>query len=446
MKTGNDRPLRWAIVGGGLLGMTLAHRLSARGCRVTIYESGPTPGGLAAAWELGGVRWDRHYHVVLPSDTRLIRLLKELGLDHHLVWRRTRTGFLTGGALYPLSSSIDYLRFPALGWPAKLRLAFTILYSARIRDGRRLERVSVAQWLRRWSGREAFSRIWLPLLRAKLGDEYQHASAAFIWATIRRMYSARQSGMKREQMGYISGGYGPVLQRFEQVLAERGVEIFCSAPVKAVTGDGGEIVIASSGSAARRFDAAIVTVPCPAAIRICRQLTPAETDRLRAVRYLGIVCASVLLNRPLGGYYITNITDGWLPFTAIIEMSALVDPRELNGRHLVYLPKYVVPDDSLFEVSDAEIEESFLGALRKVYPDLTLPQVAAFRVSRVRHVFALTTLRYSETIPPFRTTVPNLYIVNSSQILNGTLNVNEVVSLADRFIDETAGTEGLSGV
>ncbi len=436
MTAGGERAPEWAVVGGGLLGMTLAHRLAARARRVTIYESGPTPGGLAAPWELGGVRWDRHYHVVLPSDSHLIALLHELGLGNRLVWKRTRTAFLTGGALYPLCSSLDYLRFPPLGWLAKLRLALTILYSARIRDGRRLEQVPVAQWLQRWSGHEAFSRIWLPLLRAKLGDEYVQASAAFIWATIRRMYSARRSGMKREQMGYISGGYAPVLERFEQNLAERGVEVLCSTPVRTVTEEGGGIVVDTSALSRRRFDAAVVTVPCPAAIRLCPQLSAGERDRLRRVRYLGIVCASVLLSRPLGGYYVTNITDGWLPFTAIIEMSALVDPRELAGRHLIYLPKYVVPEDPLFEVPDAGIEESFLAALRRVYPDLTPAQVVAFRVSRVRHVFALTTLRYSETILPFRTTVPNLYIVNSSQILNGTLNVNEVVSLADRFMDE----------
>ncbi len=439
MNPGSDQPRQWAVIGGGLLGMTVAHRLSARGCRVTVYESGSNLGGLAAPWELGGIRWDRHYHVVLPSDDHLIRLLNELGLGHRLTWKRTRTGFLTGGVLHPLSSSLDYLRFSPLGWVAKFRLALTILYSARIRDGRRLERVPVAQWLQRWSGAEAFSRIWLPLLRAKLGDEYVHASAAFIWATIRRMYSARQSGMKREQMGYISGGYGPVLERFEQILAERGVEILCSAPVQNVTGEAGGIVVQSFGSAGRRFDAAAVTVPCPAVIRICPQLTAAERDRLGSIRYLGIVCASALLTRPLAGYYVTNITDGGLPFTAIIEMSALVDGSELKGRHLIYLPKYVVPEDPLLTVSDAAVEKSFLAALRRIYPDLTPQEVLAFRVSRVKHVFALTTLRYSETIPPFRTSVPNLHIVNSSQILNGTLNVNEVVSLADRFIGEVAG-------
>ncbi|MEM9905330.1 MAG: FAD-dependent oxidoreductase, partial [Cyanobacteria bacterium P01_D01_bin.44] len=44
---------RWAIVGGGMLGMTLAHRLAQAGKQVTLFEAAPELGGLASAWQLG---------------------------------------------------------------------------------------------------------------------------------------------------------------------------------------------------------------------------------------------------------------------------------------------------------------------------------------------------------------------------------------------------------
>jgi len=53
---------RWGIVGGGFLGMTLAHRLARHGQDVTLFEAAPALGGLASAWSLGDVVWDRHYH------------------------------------------------------------------------------------------------------------------------------------------------------------------------------------------------------------------------------------------------------------------------------------------------------------------------------------------------------------------------------------------------
>ena len=82
-----------AIVGGGILGMTLALRLQDADCRVTILEAAPETGGLAGSQNLAGYTWDRFYHVILFSDVHLRGLLDELGLTDRLRWSTTRTGF-----------------------------------------------------------------------------------------------------------------------------------------------------------------------------------------------------------------------------------------------------------------------------------------------------------------------------------------------------------------
>jgi len=117
---------RWGIVGGGLLGMTLAHHLARRGEDVTLYEAADSVGGLARPWSLGDVMWDRHYHVTLLSDTHLRSLLAELDLEKEMRWVETRTGFYTDGQLYSISNTLEFLRFPPLRLTDKLRLAATI--------------------------------------------------------------------------------------------------------------------------------------------------------------------------------------------------------------------------------------------------------------------------------------------------------------------------------
>jgi protoporphyrinogen oxidase len=146
------------------------------------------------------------------------------------------------------------------------------------------------------------------------------------------------------------------------------------------------------------------------------------------------------MKNSLSNYYVTNITDE-TPFTGIIEMSALVDKAEFGGNALVYLPKYVSPTDELFEKSDTEIEEIFLNALEKMYPHFKRDDVMAFKISRVRQVFPLPTLNYSENLPNMTTSLENVFIVNSAQITNGTLNVNETVQLAERFFEENLARE-----
>ena len=67
-----------AIVGGGVLGLTLGLRLAQRGHQVTVLEAESQVGGLATADAIGHIRWDRFYHVILGADTRLLALLSEL--------------------------------------------------------------------------------------------------------------------------------------------------------------------------------------------------------------------------------------------------------------------------------------------------------------------------------------------------------------------------------
>ena len=92
-------------------------------------------------------------------------------------------------------------------------------------------------------------------------------------------------------------------------------------------------------------------------------------------------------------------------------------------------------------MGDDEIEAIFIAALRRMVPELQADDVLAFRVSRVRNVLALSTLGYSESLPPMSTSIPGLHVINSAHIANGTLNVNECVQLAEsaaRRLGQTA--------
>jgi protoporphyrinogen oxidase len=480
-----------AIVGSGFLGMTLALRLAESGAKVTIFESADQIGGLASAWHIGEFEWDKHYHVTLASDSSTRRIVEELGLGDQFKWVETKTGFFTGGELYSMSDTMEFLKFPPLGLIGKLRLGATIFWASRQKDWKALEKISAEEWLTKLSGKRTFEKIWKPLLKAKLGDAYQQTSAAFIWATIQRMYAARNSGLKKEMFGYVRGGYARVLRRFSEVLVEKGVTIRLNTGVERVEetengkirvhlassrrrGDAKERVLhngRANGHQAKyarvntavsvvpgfsgmflseprprdgvfpdknyarpgdEFDQVILTCPSSTAARLLPQLEDPEKAELENIRYQGIICASVLMKCSLSKFYVTNITDE-APFTGIIEMTSLVDKKDFGRNALVYLPKYVAPDDKLFDESDDHICRLFLDGLERMYPHFRRKDVLAFNVSRVRQVFPLPVLNYTDKLPSMRTSVENVFIVNSSHIVNGTLNVNETIQLAERF-------------
>ncbi|TWT95836.1 15-cis-phytoene desaturase [Botrimarina colliarenosi] len=431
----------WAVVGGGMLGLALAHELTKRGKRVTVLEASPELGGLASPWELHDeetgrdVTWDRHYHVTLLSDTRLRQLLAEIGLAEDLQWVETKTGFYSGGKMHSMSSTLEFLTFPPLRLFEKFRLGMTIFGASKIRNWRRLEQIPVTDWLRKWSGRGAFEKVWLPLLKAKLGDAHTRVSAAFIWAHISRMYAARRTGHKKEMFGYVRGGYPRILQTLAETLEENGVDILTDAAVaEASAKPAGGVAVRLADGSSLDFDQVAFTTPSPVIARAVPGMSEEERTRHFGVEYLGIVCASLLLRKPITDYYVTNITDGWVPLTAVIEMTTIVDPDELGGRYLVYLPKYCPADDRLFDRTDDELREEWLAALEKMHPHFSRDDVVAMRFSRVRSVMALPTIRYSERLPSVATGVPGVWAVNSAQILKGNLNVNETIQVADEAL------------
>jgi protoporphyrinogen oxidase len=116
-------------------------------------------------------------------------------------------------------------------------------------------------------------------------------------------------------------------------------------------------------------------------------------------------------------------------------MSALVDPREFGGHHLIYLPRYLKPNDPFFNKTDEQIRYEFTDALKKMYPQFSEKDIIFWGTSRAKKVFALSTLNYSENLPSVKTSVVGLYILNSAQIINGTLNVNETIQVAERNLE-----------
>src|SRR5690606_11631718 len=146
----------------------------------------------------------------------------------------TKTGFYIKGKLYSMSDTIEFLKFPTLNLIDKFRLGLTILVASRIKNWKKLEQIPVTTWLKKWSGSNTFNKIWLPLLRAKLGESYTKTSAVFIWATIQRLYGARKSGLKKEMFGFVDGGYKTVIEAFHKTLLNNGVNIKTNCAVNTV--------------------------------------------------------------------------------------------------------------------------------------------------------------------------------------------------------------------
>jgi protoporphyrinogen oxidase len=330
---------RWGVVGGGLLGMILAHRLAEDGKRVVLYEGGASLGGLAGAWQLGEWVWDKHYHATRMSDGSLRNLLEELGLADEMEWVPAQTGLYADGQLHSVPGS--------------------------------------------------------------------------------------------SILGYTRGGYARILERFSKVLLDEGVLIRRAYKAQCVESRANGVLVEFENGKQKVVDQVVVTLGGPASANICPALTTDERERWQSLRYLGIISAALILKRPLAALHVTKISDERIPFTAAIEMSALVDRSTFGGNSLVYLPMCVSAGDPAFQKTDRDIEADCLSALSKMYPHFDSRDILCFRVSRVRHLSALRTLNFSEIPPPITTSIPGVHIVNSAYLVSDTVHLDKIVELAN---------------
>lgn len=431
-----SRDLRVGILGGGITGLTAAFYLLKAGAQVTVIEGRQQPGGLSTSFDFGPFRWDRFYHCILTSDKSLLTLLEDLGLSEEIHWTETKVGFFAEDRLYSMSSTRDFLKFPPLSLWQKFRLGLGILYASRIRNARRLESMPVAEWLIRVFGEDNYRKMWGPLLKAKLGACREEASAAFIWATIFRLFSTRdRKAGNKERLGYVQGGYQRVLSVLTERIVEMGGKILTGIPVEKVCALPDGDVECAIAAQKIRFDRVISTIPSGPFSSIVAGLPEEYGENLRRVKYLGVVCLALVLRRRLSPYYVTNLTDESLPFTGIIEMTNLISLGETRGYHLVYLPKYTAPNDPLFASSDEQIWNLFRAGLLKVFPDLKDCEIENRFVFRERWVQPLPVLHYSYLAPSMETGVKGVLLANTTQIINSTLNNNEMVRIGRQAAD-----------
>ena len=420
------------IVGGGMLGLTLAYRLRQRGHDVTLFESAHSPGGLAAPSAIGPYAYDRFPHVLLQSDGHLRDLVHEIGIADRLRWGLSRAGLYVGGRLHALSSPLDYRHFAALTPLDKVRIALTIRRVRHLRDGTSLESSAAAEWLQNWSGRRAYERYWMPLLNAVAGESHINASAAIVWTLVQRLYGTRRPGHRRAVYGYLEGGAAGLLQTLGPLLGAMGVRLELGMPVARVIDDAHAASILLQDGRIANFDHVVVTTATPITTQICPQLSDAERTRLESVTYHGIVAVSVLLRKPLGAMYRTGIASAGMPFNAVVEATTLTTPAAFGGGTLVYLPRFVAQHDSYWSLSDMTLRHRFMAALGAMYPHLGRRDVTAWDIARSRHAIPVPTRDYTrDTLPPLATSRPRIHLVNSAQCASGVLNLNDLVGLAN---------------
>jgi len=402
------------IVGGGFTGLTAALRLAAdENHAVTLVESTPQLGGLAAGFPLAGTSLEKTYHHLFLTDTSILDLVRELGLADQLRWCDSSVGIFRDGRIHAFKTPQDLLRFDPCNFSGRWRTGLAALYLKYQKNWRGFAPVTAHDWMTRACGASAMASIWTPLLKGKFDRHYQAVSMAWLWARIHVRANSR-SGTGGEKLGYFHGGFNIVTTALEKELRRRGVTIRTGTAVTALSARrtaeiNGETV---------PFDECLFTGPSPALARLLPAADEyrAYTEKLQSIAYLGAICLVFTSDQNLGDYYWVNVNEPDAPFLVFLNHTRLVGREAYGGRHVYYIGAYLAPEGGVFGLPDAELTARWLGYLAKMFPEFDPGRLGEKHVFRFRAAQHIVDTQYAEKIPDYRTPLPGVWLANFSQI------------------------------
>ena len=423
-----------AVIGAGAAGLAATWDLVRAGYPVTVYEAADRVGGLAAGFKEKHWRWflEKFYHHWFASDASILKLAEDLGVKDQVIFKRPKTSMWTEQGFFQFDSPWSVLRFPLLSWPAKFRLGLCLVYLKLTRNWKALEQQTAEEWLLKYMGREAYEKIWKPLLIGKFGALYKKANMAWMWA---RLYN------RTARLGSFEGGF----QAFMELLADRirkeGGEIKLSVGVeKVIPSKEGFSLFLSSG---KNVSADVVlSTSSPFLLqRMIPELKGSYLKKLESLKSFGAVIVLLALRRPLleGGEYWLNLpvtspdkSKSRFPFLALVEQTHFMDAKNYGGDHVVYCGDYVPASHEYFKLSEKQLADKFISALPAFNSKFSKSWIRKWWVFRTPYAQPLFTVNYSKNIPDIRTPIKGLYWASMSQVYPWDRGTNYAVEIGQK--------------
>ena len=415
--------MKIAVIGAGITGLAAAYQLKKDNHQVEVFEASHEIGGIAGTTHMDGMAIEKYYHHFFKSDTYIMELIKDLGLEDKILWKNSQMGFFSGGKLFDFGTPISLLNFKPLSLTDKLRFGATILKIMSIRDWKPLEKVSAHQWLLENAGPNVYETVWKPLLTTKFGQLYKDISMAWFWGKIKLRGSSKENG--KEVLGYIDGSVVTLLDRLEEEIGAENIHKDCLVDRIEKSHSGFEIY---SKASRKTFDRVLCSTPLPVFLKLCENLLPEQYKEEKGqIFYTAATCTILVLDKSFTKYYWLNIGDEEIPFGGLIEHTNMLDKKDYNNNHILYISNYVYKDSKYYNMTEEELIEDYTTHLKKINPAFNKSWIKASYTFKDEFAQPVIKLNYSKIKPDFETPVKGLYTATMCNIYPEDRGVNYAV-------------------
>jgi oxygen-dependent protoporphyrinogen oxidase len=403
-----DGAPRVAVVGGGVSGLTTAHRLLAGESPpdVIVFEADEAVGGKLQSVVVGGLTLPAGADSFLARKPWAVDLCRELGLGPELVAPAARSAFLwTDRGLEPFLRDApfgipgdvgDVLRWPGLSRAGRMRAARDLV----MRAGKADRDESLGSLLRRRLGDEATELAVAPLLEGLFAGDADRLSARATFPELLEWERSQGSLIRGSQAAARtarSAELGPMflrprggVDRLAQALADRlgarvrtrarvtGIEIHDDGYTVAVDGAPG---VVETPNGEETFDGVVIAAPAFVAAEL---LAGVAADAARELAAIPFASTGVVLmvypegsqqELPDGSGFV--VPRGRAPMTASTWLSSKWPDDAFGTRAVARCYVGGSGAEDILEADDADLISACARHLAAVVPLPTEPEHAA---------------------------------------------------------------------
>ena len=398
--------VKWAILGGGLTGVTLARLLAEKGDEVLVFEKEAKTGGLCISEERNGFTFDvGGSHIIFSRDTEVLEFMQRV-LEENREFRNRNTKIFYKDLYlkYPFENGLSDL--------PKEDLFFCINEYVKnlvaVEKGEVAEPQNFKEWIYYTFGKGIAECYLVPYNEKIWNYPTEKMSKHWMDGRVPRppVEDIIKSAVGIETEGYthqsvfsypVTGGIEALVRVIESPVKDR---IMTGTEVTKVerSGDGWKV---TAGDKVYEADRVISTVPLHVLLPMLSDIPQEIKDTVSALRYNSIACISVGIKGEIpdiSWMYVPEMQ--WGAFNRLSFPSNFSTKVAPEGCSSILAEITYNEGDDISKMSDAEIIEHTVSGLRAM--GLAADNVVHTAVDRFKYAYVVYDVDYLENIKTAR--------------------------------------------
>ena len=160
------------------------------------------------------------------------------------------------------------------------------------------------------------------------------------------------------------------------------------------------------------------------------------SKQLSVIQFFGVICGIFRLQEKISDAFWLNINDPSVAANGLIEYTNLNPLESISPHKIIYVPLYLPEDDRRLAEDDKALQSEFFASLKKIKPSLDDKSIADFRIFKAPYAQPICTVPFKNKIPPVKTPVEGVYLLDSTQVYPSDRSLNAMITLAEDMVEK----------